>query len=540
MNLVCLGTFGISALLFLGTGYALHRRHARDDRTRWWFVPPLLFWLVFCCTFLKWLNGPHLDWNAARLTVGVAWAHGVKVFSMPGQGPFLCAAYGPLMPILYAPAALLQTPTLALLGGVFLSMLYFFVPAFLLLWPTRQAGRVERFWSFCLMALCVALSHVLAGLNYQAYAVHVDGAAIGFTALACWALMRRRTPDDWRWLFCSSVAMVLAGSCKQIAAPVAIVLPCYVWLLDGWRAALRFALLLGLTALAFALLWHLLFDLRAVWYCIVQVPLRFPKGPGFTENLYNVLKKVKWVLPLLMLGSLLGVGSIRAMGGWRAWLRQPWVLLFVAGLAVVPTSVRAMQVYNGSTNSLHCLALWMFAFCLLLKEYVLRARPEGARVAIRALAILLVVATPLVAGLKHWRRVEKEAGGDYFLNRRELAYRYTREHPGVMFPWEPLSMVMANGRAYHFDYGIHAQELAGYPVERKTQLDPFVPEGLRAFAYIPNQKRFLLSYYPEFSRCVSIPELPGFELFVRPDDASFAGLRGVKAAAEAQREEPDE
>lgn len=522
MNLVLMLTFSIAGLLFFGTGYALHRWRPEDRRSRWWYLPPLLLWMAFCVSFLKWLNVPHLDWNAARLTVGVAWGHGTEVFTFAGDGPFLCAAYGPLMPILYSPAALFKTPTVVLLAGGFLSVLYFFVPAFVLLWPKKDDDPDRRMWSFCTIALCVMLTHILAGLNYQAYAIHVDGAAIGFCVLACWCLLRRQRPDDLPWLWLSATCIVLAGSCKQIAAPIAIVLPCYVWILNGWRTALRYAVLLGITAVAFALLWHLIFDLRTVWYCIVTVPLRFPKGPEFFENLYNVGKKIKWTLPWLVAGCFFGVGSLRATGGLRNWLRQPWVLLFLAGVAVAPTSIRAMQVYNGSTNSLHCQALWMLSFCLLFREHALEMKSIAFRQVAKTVLILMMVVTFVVAGLKHYRRVKKEARGAYFENRREQAYRCAKAYPGqFLFPWEPLSTLLADGRAYHFDYGIHAQELAKQTVDRKTQLDPFVPPQLRAIVYIPNQKRYLLAHYPEYSRRVVLPELPGFEVFIRASDPGF-------------------
>ena len=517
-----IGFLAAGLVLFAGGAAVLYRGVPPDRRGWRWFLTPLALYLAFSAIVLKWLSAPAMDWNAARLAVSLAFLKGAPIFGLPGHGPFLCAGYGPAGPWAFTPVALVSTPTCALLAGSLLSLTYYLAPATLLLLPRKGSPPQATPWAACVWCGCVAWTLTLSGLPYQAFGIHVDAPAVGFGALACWFLLRRREPSDPRYLAVSALCLILSAGSKQVEFPLLLGLPLYVLYVDGWRAAARYLLYLGLAGLAALCVWRRMYGLDDLLYWSLIVPLRFPTGPSFWENLANFAERAMWLLPWLVAGALVGAGSWRrAGGGLRTWLRaNPWTLLLWAGLVVAPTSIRAMQLFNGSSNSLHCLYYWALAFSMLLFPNVLDAEPRGLRQALRALLILFVVSALAAQIVKHTKDLERENPAGYFTNSREVAFRYAKEHPGeAYFPWEILSSLLAEGRVYHFDYGVYAQELAGIPVDRRTQLEPYLPARMRLIAYKTTQRsRHMLRYFPEFSCRIALPELPGFDAFVRPSD----------------------
>ena len=104
--------------------------------------------------------------------------------------------------------------------------------------------------------------------------------------------------------------------------------------------------------------------------------------------------------------------------------------------------------------------------------------------------------------------------------REEQIARFLRRHPGeAYFPWNPLPHLLAEGRLYHFAYGLFDRDLGGFRVT-PDHIARFVPEQCR-YVCFPEGRRThrppmcLEPWLRDFARRVDIPELPGFECYER-------------------------
>ena len=97
-------------------------------------------------------------------------------------------------------------------------------------------------------------------------------------------------------------------------------------------------------------------------------------------------------------------------------------------------------------------------------------------------------------------------------NDHEMAYNYARENPGqAYFPNNPLSVLLAERKLYHFMWGVKEREMAGYPLTNKQFRD-----GIPAdFDYVIFPKdsqysyQYILEFLPEYSHPVALPKFPG-------------------------------
>jgi hypothetical protein len=259
-----------------------------------------------------------------------------------------------------------------------------------------------------------------------------------------------------------------------------------------------------------------------MWFDMVTVPFRQPNGPGFLRALDCFVSKISWIFPWLVLGSFVGAGRWRFREQRLAeWVRgNPWVLFFWCGLWLVPTSFKGLMITGGSANSMHCLYFWAVALSLLV---VANAREPGPRTLTASARLILVVFALIslaLASCKGHIRLARELP-DYTNNVHEQSFRYARAHPGeAYFPWDTLATAMAERRIYHAECGPGEMQLAGEEVVR-DQLASNLPPKLRLIAYGASQRhRRILGFLPEFDTQTTLPELPGYDVFVIRPGAS--------------------
>jgi hypothetical protein len=218
---------------------------------------------------------------------------------------------------------------------------------------------------------------------------------------------------------------------------------------------------------------------------------------GLFGNVWDLL-----VLVGVLLIATLVIDRTRTPIRARAWLPA-----LLAAIVLLPGGAVGANKLGGDHNSFHSVYFLLAAAAALLVELAASARPG------RALAYLFCVAAILAA----WRsdRIALRASRPpLWQNDAQRAYDFALRHPGeAYFPWQPLASLLAEGRLYHFDYAMIDRVLGGYP-----------PTPAHVRAYVPPRMRWIaaagrvytLSYFPEYSEEVTLPELPGWVVRTRP------------------------
>jgi hypothetical protein len=417
------------------------------------------------------------DLGAIRLQRTFALAEGVPLYPPPGEGVAMLPLYGPVGAIVHLPAVLAGSPTCAIAIGQLLGLLYFFTPP--LAWHLA-VGRRTGHPALALLAflLFVAGSIDLWPLEYAAFTVHVDAPALGFALLACLALFRA-TAATWRC--------------------------------------------------AYGLVWF--GPPQVLWFHLVTVPSRHPwrlgggghallTGAGVLGRELATL----WAICLMTLG--LRIGGLRTQAGTdrrQALRREPSLLLWLVGLAMLPTALLGFVKVGGDRNAFSYVAYFFLAGATLsLLETATAAADRPALTRSRGLArfallaiptlLLAIVATAQEPGsLRPWRHP---------LNRdtlpHEIAFRYARRHPGeAYFPRLTLASYFAEGRLYHQSPGFIDAYYAGVPIDEET-LWAHLPPRLRIVAFARNGYQDQVGFLPFREQLEVVPddpELPGFDIY---------------------------
>jgi hypothetical protein len=153
---------------------------------------------------------------------------------------------------------------------------------------------------------------------------------------------------------------------------------------------------------------------------------------------------------------------------------------------------------GGDRNSMHSVYYLAVATALALGRLwpVMVARPTGlmAGAILFAVTGVTVLAGKQVAGYRVQDALPKRCLS-------QEAWNYARENPGkAYFPWDPLATLMAEGRMYHFEYGVLDRIYAGHPPET-TRMRHDLPAGAEVVIYprADYPRTMLREYLPEFS-----------------------------------------
>ncbi|HEY9647431.1 MAG TPA: hypothetical protein V6C88_13720 [Chroococcidiopsis sp.] len=481
------------------------------------------------------LPTPLWDWHASRLASTFALTHGYELYYGPDQGPIFSTHKGPLAYWAYLPATLAQSPTAAIVLGECVALACFFLPILYLLLAGSFKTQQQRVMALSAFFCFSFLAFTSEPLRLSASAVHADAPALGLGAIACIILYFRKDRSSMLALITSALFVVLSVWTKQIAFPLLVGLPLYVWLTEGFKPALRYVASLVVAGLVVSGLFLLIFDAQALIFNTVAIA---------KNHSWQQASGLKEQAKVLMLGAqkLLQSGFVYCIAlafyglyqqatrqgkptSLRQWLRENrWTVFLVAGLVTVPTSILGYIKVGGYYNNFSFTIYFLLtATILVLLETASDLSPNALAPAGRLLVPVLLVAfvcveTPLLYNLP-WK-ISTAAKND-----QQLAYNYDRQHPGeVYFPWNPLSTLLGEGRLYHFEFSVIDRNLAGFTV---------TPEHFRA--HIPSAAQFIafssysqeslgnlgaiqttLDYLPEFSVKTEIKELPGFLVYAKP------------------------
>jgi hypothetical protein len=463
------------------------------------------------------------EWNGCRLAPAVALTRGFALYYPASEGPILDTIYGPVVALAYLPAAFFSAPTPVILAGAVLNIAFVTVP--LLLFALRAAGTgaaAELRAIACWLGGCLLMT-AMPGPYYWLSMTHADGPALALGLLACVVLLRRSNgaePGPTGFAVAATFATLSAWA-KLTSLPVGISLVPVVGWAYGRRAALRYALSLLAAGIVTAVVFTSLFGLRDMWFNLITVPSHHP---WYFPGAGGLLRALQWMVrtstPVVGLLAAAAIASLAGRGGAPVPRPHAALVPLLPALLLVPTGVLAANKFGGNVNSFHSLYfLLAAALALLVVEAPSpRLTTRGCAYAFCALAALVT--------WRHGNLDLRDPAPTVLPNPHQEAYAFARAHPGtVYFPWYPLASLLAEGRLYHFDWGVFDRMLGGSaPTAEHFRAD--LPRQLEYVA-IRGRDAKVMSYLPEYTEKRSSDELPGWTLLARPVDTSASGAARV-------------
>lgn len=466
------------------------------------------------------LAAPFAMWNGARLAWAFALANGHRIYYSIDSGPVLSTMYGPLTPLVYLPATVAPTPTLAIVAGACISAMFYYLPV---LWMQRTVEKKDKggyvphmFTVFCL------LTFTTSSLAWPAFAVHADAPALGFGMGACVLLWRGLFRGKQREIFFSGMLVVFSICVKQTMVPLAIALPLYAIVTRGRGAFMRHAAGMIVTGTVVLAVLLYLYGAKDLYFNMVSFPLgapwRYSKEP--LESLFIAfthLMKRGWLYAAFLAALVFHTFSKR---GERS-SGNKWALAALAALFLVPTTLVGRVRTGGAANTLSpALYFAAVSFTLGLGDLVGAAAERGVRTKKRARIFLMVFFGMLtlfdIRGFWNIRTATPDIMG----NNHEMAFKYIRKNPGkAYFPNLPLPHLMAENKLYHFAVGIRDRRVAGF-ITGPEHFRANVPPNAEFIAFPASAARtHTWERMPEFTKEIDVEALPGWTVYGREDGA---------------------
>ncbi len=456
------------------------------------------------------LMSPFAAWNGDRLAASLGLTHGYRLYYGPDSGPVLSWVYPPLGALVYLPAALARTPTGAIIIGCLLSALLYFGPvAWMLL--RNKLKDLHRLVAALALFVCFALVTFDSLLRYGAVALHVDSPALAFATLACAVYCFRGWEGHRLAVFGSALLAVLAIWTKLTLVPLVVALPSFILIAQGWRSAMRYLLYLAMTGLVVSAVLLIAFDPPAMTFWMVGLPIHSP-----WQFPLSVAAKAlaKYSLPALaVIGAFVFLQRTKLSAtNWRAWLGgNRWLLFVFAGLCNIPSSLLNRVKTDSDVNSfLPTVCFLTLGALLAVAQKADRAfsneqdrRPAVLRSLIAISLMCLIVRSAPV--FWHLRPILQ----NIVRNPQELAYDIILADPGsVYFPNHPLAHLLAEGKLYHFSYGLIECQMDGLPV-KPDHFRAYCPPKMRSVVFgdlwpsnTGNEQQLrdaVMQYLPEFN-----------------------------------------
>lgn len=451
------------------------------------------------------------DWSGARLAATFALTHGYQLYYPATEGPILNHLYGPVAALAYLPVTVFHTPNAATLAAGVLQVSFVFGAMLAFVW--RAGGRTAQDSPralACGLGACLLMARY-PGTAYHFTMVHADGPALALGLLACGALVSNDgARPTTRALLLSGAAAVLSCWTKQTSAPLPLALALAVWWMYGRALAVRYALLLAAVAVPISATLLYWFG-EPMLFNMVQVASRHPWVKpglaGLAVTVWILIRDIWEVLALLAIGLVV---VFLSRGTQPRGAALPWLPPLLVALFLLPIGALGANKIGGQANSFHSV------YYLIAAATALLASAGRHASAARSISWALCLAGILAAW--HSGRSEPWTQPPDWANHQQAAYELALRRPGeVYFPWQPLASLLAEGRLYHFEYGLFDRVLGGYPP---------TPEHLRA--HLPPEARWIATSHaagwtftllPEFSEEVHPPELADWKVRARPAPA---------------------
>ncbi len=462
---------------------------------------------------------PSIPWNAARLAVSVAFAKGYQLYYTGNEGPILSLIAGPVTPLVFLPSAIASSPQGVLFIGGFINLLLILAPLLVLHWvPIDRTPKasVGKWLGFLFSAAIILLTD---DFYFMTSFLHSDQPAFGLGLLSCVALLMYLRRRKHKYIVTAALLATLAVYAKQVIIMLIPAQLVYLVLAAGWREFRQYFLWLLCLGVVASTLFIFVFGVGPMWFNMFVVPYNHPWEGDFwmlvgrwTQANINI--SIPWIIGLMavLVSVRFDQRESRLRSAW--WYENPWLLLYLIALFLQPTGALGMIKHGGGGNSYHTYYFTIAGAGLVISAMFNWDRWPELRWVIRRFCLIITVSAIFLAGIKVWTiiRLPLIPGPCQEQEAWEMALDYPNE---IYFPWNPLASLLADGDAYHFDYGVLDRNLAGF-CPSATHIQQGLPSRMRWVGYPSNsQTRFMLRFLSEFRLKRRVP---GWDFFERESD----------------------
>jgi hypothetical protein len=486
------------------------------------FCAVVIGWQVFVALAIK---PVLLPWSAARLVPAAALARGMGIYASPTKSAAEIGwVYPPGAAVFYLPVAWLSDPALATILGRGLSLIYYLAPVAWLLFAGTTQVKGRWLTRAVLFVTFLVLTWHARSLLYVATEVNADAPALGLAALAVGLVYLGSDATRSRaWLWAAAVIALASVWTKQLTAPISlVVLPLWALGTRGMRGLAQYAVAATIAGGSFAVAAYRLGDLSTYVFELFTIhlrhPWRFMSSEGIARVLVTFQERHAGLIGLVALRFLASIiPSVRAPDHGPRRLSDAYRLFFIAALVEFPFSLLAYIKVGGDDNNLAYCLYFLTVGLVLSFDRLLASGPSPESQGPRAWLLAVILAYNLsVSAIDAQRTALDLATQNRSWRQSRQASEYLRHHKGeAYFPWNPLEHLAVDGKLYHFEYGVYARDLTGFPL-RDDEFRKFVPEHPRLVCYPPLTTvadHITLKYLREFGAKQVVPELPGWICF---------------------------
>ena len=476
------------------------------------------------------LAQPSWPINAGRLTPTFALIHGYQLYYSSDTGPILSSIYGPITALSYLPSTLANSPTIAIILASLVSIFFFFIP---ILW--LHIGKRTQSPQQLLLAIYVFIGFCFYTLNspslsYSAFRIHADAISLGFSAFACVVLYYRKQKDSIFPLLLSATLAILAIWSKQVALPVVVALPIYIFLADGYRCFKRYVLCIFAVGIIFLVIFASIFNPQILFFNLFTLPGSHPWTSDnklvalFGSNrklMQEYLLSVTIIIFCVLSQFLFTDFKVLDRSKLQEWINNNrWIMLAIVGILMIPASAAGNVKVGGDINAFS-FTLYFFAASASLGLVKLANSLLPSQIKSFSRATKLIVTISIVIFIFSefpppfptiYRQLQNLNN-----NSSQIAYEYAKKYPGqAFFPMQPLSTLMAEGKLYHFAHGLFDRQHADVLVTDE-HFKAYIPANIKLVAYPGSGKKDEATepFITKFSQKIKVDELPGLTVYVR-------------------------
>jgi hypothetical protein len=483
-----------------------------------WGIPIVLL-ILYGVTVSGIVLIPYQDFNVSRLIPSLELLRGHEPYSLPNEGPIFCNLYGPVSLMVFLPAGLATTPNGSIVIGGIINSAFAFLPFLALHMRYRRNTPDGRVWALVGFAFAVGALLGSRGGYDICIATHADAPAVGLGLLSCMAVMNGDDTRGWSRPALAASAAVLSVWTKQVEVPVIAALMIYVACAYGKESFYRLVICLIIAGGISVVVFIGAFGFENLWMNLMVIPSRHPWWHTGAYVLIWILfdmARIAWPFALIVtVGAVTAVRSAsRVKRSLGAFLREePWILLVLAAILMIPTSVVGRAKVGSWESAYHSLYYLIAAASLVLVRLTDPSYSGGlsrlfSRIALAATVAAVALCSPCLTNLPLLLKMD--------LSPQQQAYKVALEKPGeVYFPWNPVSMLLAEGKLYNTEPGLLDLKWAGL-MPSKEEFMLHVPPNMKYVAYQKDRPHEVaMELLPEFGRTVHLPELPGWIVYAR-------------------------